>query len=356
MKRRALIHITDLYHPPQDPDDHVDLATLYALEEIDLRAVILDPSRRALRGELGGKDQRRDPGIIPVAQLNFLTGRSIPCAAGPIDVLRHPADTAADRPRHEQAGIGLILKTLSESRGKVTISVVGSVRTLTAAFNREPELLKRKVARVLLNAGSSGGYVEWNVELDRAAYVGLMRSGLPIDWYPCAGDTGPFESGDRNTYWKASQQALFAGLPPPLCAWFGYGFTHDPRGDIVGALRKAPDADAWSRVLAQSRNLWSTASLIREAGRVLCLTPGGWRFVPAAERCEGEPVERWTLEPVTVTVGDDGLTRWVKAAGRSSVRLFKRHATPRQDAAMAEALNHLLKGLREKGVGDDFST
>jgi hypothetical protein len=40
-----VIYSTDLFHPPDDPDDHVDLATLFALPELDVRAIILDLGR-----------------------------------------------------------------------------------------------------------------------------------------------------------------------------------------------------------------------------------------------------------------------------------------------------------------------
>ena len=39
-----IVHYTDLFHPPDDPDDHVDLATLFALPEFDIRATEL-PAR-----------------------------------------------------------------------------------------------------------------------------------------------------------------------------------------------------------------------------------------------------------------------------------------------------------------------
>ncbi|MCX6624472.1 MAG: hypothetical protein NTY38_26100, partial [Acidobacteria bacterium] len=64
-----LIHTTDLFHPPMDPDDHIDLATTFAFEEFDLRAVLLDramPETEARKG-------LREPGFVPVMQLCFLT-------------------------------------------------------------------------------------------------------------------------------------------------------------------------------------------------------------------------------------------------------------------------------------------
>ncbi|MCX5758870.1 MAG: hypothetical protein NTU83_10275, partial [Candidatus Hydrogenedentes bacterium] len=44
-----LIDITDLYHPPQDPGDNLDMIAAYALPEVDLKAVILDVTQRYRR-------------------------------------------------------------------------------------------------------------------------------------------------------------------------------------------------------------------------------------------------------------------------------------------------------------------
>jgi len=346
MKSVPLIHITDLYHPPQDPDDHVDLATVFGLPELDLKAIILDQTRRALRGELNNDGHTLDPGFIPVAQLNHLTGRAVPVAAGPMDALSDPADTATDRPLNEQGGIELLLRTLRESKEKVCISVVSSLRILAAAFNRDPELLRQKVDRVLLNAGSSGDYLEWNVELDAAAYACLLRSGLPIDWYPCANETGPFETDPRNIYWKAPQAALFRDLQPQLQAWFCYAFSHSTRGDIIHALQDGADEQAWQHILSQTRNIWSTASLVIAAGRALVHTDHGWRFVPAHGSHSPDASGPWSLEEVAVTVDDRGITHWKKSDASTGIRLFRRQTGPAQDAAMLEALNALLRDIK----------
>ena len=63
-----VLYCTDLFHPHDDPDDHFDLATIYAIPGIELRGIVLDQ---------GDKQQQR-PGRIPVGQLNALTGRSVP--------------------------------------------------------------------------------------------------------------------------------------------------------------------------------------------------------------------------------------------------------------------------------------
>ncbi len=261
-KRIPFIHTTDLYNPPQDPDDHVDLATVYALPELDLRAVILDPTRKFI--------PQHDPGFVPVTQLNYLTGRAVPVAAGPMDPLRSAADTAKDRPHREQAGIELLLDTLRRSHQPVIVSVVGSARTIAAAWNGDPKLLQEKVRWLAVNAGATTGKpgAEWNVDLDVHAWIGLFRSRLPIQWYPCTGEHGPTGLDPHNTYWPVSHRQLFEGLPEPLRAYFDYAFHHPTRGDVIRALSVLGTGPSWEKVLAGQRNMWSTASLVMAAGRI----------------------------------------------------------------------------------------
>lgn len=345
-RRIPLVHLTDLYHPPQDPDDHLDLATIAGLPEYDLRGVVLDATRKFLVAKPAGWDIARDPGHVPVAQLAHLTGRAIPAAMGPIDPLAHPGDDARDRPPPEQAGIALLLEILRRSDEPVTISVVGSGRVLAAAFNREPALLQAKTRAVLLNAGSTGGPKrEWNVGLDPAAYIALWRSGLPVHWFPCGTDKSAFDPAhERGTYWKAAHAALFRDLPEGLRAWLDYAFNGSPRGDIIRALSECGRGADWDKVLGGERNMWATASLAMGAGRVLARTPAGWRLMPAATAAG---VELWPLrlDPIRATVNDEACVSWQPAEEPSSLRLFGRKSGTGYGQAMAEALNALLRGI-----------
>ncbi|MHB8866577.1 MAG: nucleoside hydrolase [Pirellulaceae bacterium] len=332
------IHTTDLYHPPQDPDDHVDLATVFALPELDLRAVILDPTHKFV--------EQQDPGYVPVAQLNYLTGRGVPVAAGPIDPLQSPSDTAKDRPRREQAGIELLLQAISLCSEPAFVSVMGSARAVAAAWNREPQLLQQKVRAVLVNAGATTGKpgAEWNVDLDVHAWVALMRSGLPILWYPCTGEHGPTGLDSHNTYWPVSHQQLFDGLPQPIRAYFDYAFNHHARGDIVRALSAVGDGPSWEKVLAGQRNMWSTASLIMAAGRVLAQTSAGWRFV-AQEQAGGLTLQPLEMLSIRCEVDDNGVVGWSLTPEPSNVRIFCRKPDEEHVRAMGEATNALLRQI-----------
>ncbi len=337
-KTISFIHTTDLYNPPQDPDDHVDLATVYALPELDVRAVILDPTRKFIG--------RLDPGFVPVAQLNYLTGRAVPVAAGPIDPLRSPSDAVQDRPRREQAGIGLLLDALSRCEEPAFVSVVGSARIIAAAWNREPKLLQQKVRGVLVNAGATTGKpgAEWNVDLDAHAWIALLRSGLPLLWYPCTGEHGPTGLDPHNTYWPVSHRRLFDGLPQPLRAYFDYAFNRHARGDVIRALSVLGSGPSWEKVLADRRNMWSTASLVMAAGRVLAQTAEGWRFV-AKEQAAGLKVQTLEMLSIGCDVDDSGVVRWSPKPEQGKMKIFHRNPDEEHVRAMGEATNALLRQM-----------
>ncbi len=97
-----LVVITDLYHPHQDPGDNLDLINGFAMPDVDLQAVILDITD-AFRKDTAdhpwlGHDPNgpREAGIIPVAQLNYIFNRNIPCATGPMTPMSNETDKMKD--------------------------------------------------------------------------------------------------------------------------------------------------------------------------------------------------------------------------------------------------------------------
>jgi hypothetical protein len=75
-----IVYSTDLFHPHTDPDDHYDLACLFAIAEFDIRGIILD---------LGGT-QAKQPGRPAVEQMLHAAGRKV--------YQRGPEDFVALRP------------------------------------------------------------------------------------------------------------------------------------------------------------------------------------------------------------------------------------------------------------------
>lgn len=155
--RVPVIYCTDLFHPHDDPDDHFDLAVIYALDELDIKGIVLDQ----------GDKQDLRPGRIPVEQMNLLTGRSVPWEVGLSIPLKTPEDQALDQPAVYQDGAGMILDLLAESEEPLAIITVGSLRDVAVAFNRDPELFRKRVSKLVIFIGeASAGTLEWNVGLD----------------------------------------------------------------------------------------------------------------------------------------------------------------------------------------------
>ncbi len=300
--RVPVIYCTDLFHPHEDPDDHFDLATLYALPELDVKCIVLDQGDR----------QARRPGRIPVSQLNHLTGRVVPCFAGLGAKLRSSADGALEQPAEFQGGVDAILRTLREADRLVTIIAVGSLRDIAAAWNREPNLLRIKVGRLLLFIGeaSKADFREYNVGLDPAAFVAVMRSGLPIAWVPCF-DGGLWQNGGHASFWQASQADLLAQAPPPLVQYFIYALEKET-ADPLAFLAQPVDAQRQATLFATQRNLWCTAIFGAVAGRRVVERDGHFVSEPpaAGERPTlGSNHGVFGFRGVGIEVGDDAVVR-----------------------------------------------
>lgn len=259
VEKIPIVYSTDLLHPHDDPDDHYDLATLFALEELDLRGIILDLGER----------QTERMGRPPLEQMKHITGRSVPYAVGLSRKLRSRTDNALDEPQDFQGGVELLLSALRNCPDKVTIFTVGSCRDVAAAWNRDCELMKQKVRAVYVNAGNGSHGPQWehNVRLDEEAYFRLFESGLPLYWCPCFGagqDARPEERLGRETYatfYVADQAEVIGECIPAVRNFFVYCLTRSP-ADPIAYLESGPHS-----LPTGKRNMWCTAVFFHAAGR-----------------------------------------------------------------------------------------
>jgi pyrimidine-specific ribonucleoside hydrolase len=340
----ALIDTTDLYHPPQDSGDNFDLVAACAIPEVDLRAVILDATEKYRRPPEGP----RDPGFIPVLQLNSIFGRNVPCGTTPYLAMKSPGDTMLEAPPFQQAGIELLLETLRHGADKVEITVFGSARAVAVAYNREPELLRQRVRRIHLCAGaSSPDFLEWNVVLDPHAFVRLLRSDLPVAIYPCATKDGPFAYGRQNCFWKLPQLSFVENMHRPLRAYLAYAFTGSNRPDFLRAVEEAPSAPALQAIGRQPHNLWETAVWLQVAGRRLVQRADGhFRILPAKEILPTDTVLPSDLRPCRLEVRDNGAFTFQLTDQPTNVLIYDRGDPVKNEQALREALPALYLSFR----------
>jgi hypothetical protein len=365
--RIPIIDVTDLYHPFQDPGDNLDLVYAFAFPQVDLRAVLLDATN-AFRLPVSNApfmwhdpNGPREPGIIPVTQLNYLFDRQVPYAVGPFTAMRCAEDKLLDVPVFQQAGIRLLLETLAASEQPVEILSFGSTRTISAAFNREPDLVRRKVARIHVSAGTAatnfelgglrdqnempGG--EWNVALDPWAFIRLLQSDLPIAIYPCSTKDGAFSYGRNNTYWKFQDLSFFTHLDRRLRNYVIYALARMNRPDFLACLEGELPADAASGRITHPHHVWETAvwlnvtrqKLIRKANNEAAV-------VPAADSATGCKVIQNSLVPCEVHVRSDGRFAFHATEKKSNFSIFQRDDPDEYEAASREAFMALWLSFR----------
>jgi hypothetical protein len=359
-----LVHCTDLFHPHGDPDDHWDLACVYALAHAgwaDLKAVVIDYPPR---GRPGGPD------AMAVGQMNVVTGLAVPAATGaspgagrpaqdtarPVSAPTAPEQGEARRVRRpaaphmaEAPGIRAMLEALRTSPRPVVITVTGHCRDLVLAARVAPDLFRTKCRAVYVNAGSGtpdpekAKRLEYNVGLDPASFAAVFDLPCPVYWMPCfevvPGNGVPWEVMAYGTFWRFRQGEVLPHLSPRVQQFFLYMLSRSTDPKWLRYLEAPPDADLLSRFGGQHRNMWCTAGFLHLAGRTV--TREG-AIVPLAGAAE-EPV--CTFDPVRVSCSAGGVTTWRPDAGARDRFIFHVRDTGRYAAAMTRAMKALLTTL-----------
>jgi hypothetical protein len=329
-----VIYCTDLFHPHEDPDDHFDLATVFAMPELDIKGIVLDQGARQLR----------TPGRIPVSQMNQITGRKVPAEIGLAEPLKQPNDKGLDQPAQFQKAVELILTVVRASPKPVRIAAVGSLRDVVAAFNREPGLFRTNVAMILAFIGeaSDPAHREYNVGLDPQAFIGLMRSGLPVYWVPCF-DGGVWQNRGHASFWKAKHQVLLQNAAPELIQYFIYALEKE-KADPLPFLSTPVDPARQARLFAGTRNLWCTAIFGVMSGRdFICDGTNSRSVPPQAGRAPtlAPRNDLFGFAEVEVSVSDTAVVRYGPSAESKKVMRFE----VRDPAHYAEGVTQITAAL-----------
>ncbi len=367
--KTSIIVITDLYHPYQDPGDNFDLIMPYALPELDLKAIILDVTD-AFRKPVGDHptlwpDPRgpREAGIIPVMQLNYIFNRNIPFACGPFNEMKNVTDKMLELPAFQEAGIDLLLNTLRKSQHPIEIVSFGSARPIAVAYNREPELLRKKIKRIHLSGGTAspdyklgldkganaipGG--EWNVALDVNAFVRLLRSDLPIAIYPCAGKDGGFVLDKNNTYWRMPNLEFIRKMDIKLQRYLNYNFLKVLRYDFLRAMDIGEIAD--SVVIANKfpvpHHIWETAVWVAVSNRILVQRVNGdYLLIPVTELLQTDKIIPNELKACKIYVRNDGRFKFNIINSPANFSIYYRNDPQLNEKAFQQALPKVYISFR----------
>lgn len=338
-----LLHQTDLFRPYIDPDDHWDLACVYALAasgQLELGGVLVDFPPDHYPG--------RSPDVTGVAQLSYLTGLPTHMAVGSSMPYTHDRASLNALSRRDRAGAEFILKYLRDSYGPAYISIVGSCRDLAVAAKLDPDLFHDKCTGIYLNAGTGHPDVakqrgtEYNVELNAAAYAATFDIPCPIYWMPCFETMR--DSTDRKverfgTFYHFKQSDVLPKLSPALQSYFTYSL--EARTDaryLQPLLAPQSDASSWFTIHAD-RLMWSTAGFfhmlsqsVDKVGKII------------AGSNEDDAI--FGFLPVDIKCDPNGVTTWTNAGADSNRFLFEVKNPDSYASAMTAAMATLLGNIQ----------
>jgi hypothetical protein len=333
-----VIHLTDLYHPHGDPDDHFDLACLYSLAaqgKIEIKGVGLDYPPNFRKG---------DPDLTAVAQLNYICGLDVPAFIGSAKLLQTKTDTLPGLAQQNATGINRIIRILRESDEPVAIIVVGSATDVAVAALREPELFRTKCAGIYLNSGATHqnepDQLEFNVNLNPAAYAALFSLPCPLYWFPCWNVCEERVSGEWGSFYWLQHTDAFDGISVPLQTYFYRMFSQSKEPNWLRSLKTAPPEDKWNEILKDRRGMWSTASILMTAGLTVTRTGEIVSIDSAGDRA------LFRMEYVDVQCEDNGRLQWNLTDKPTNCRLLHVLDAEAYPAAMSKAVNALLRVLQ----------
>jgi len=324
----------------------------YGLPDVDMQLIILDCTAKfrepyAHHSEWPDTSGPREPGVIPVTQLNYIWGRNISYGVGPFESMQSPSDKMENISAYQSQGVDRLLSTLEKSDSPMDISVFGSLRCLAVAYNRNPALLLEKVRMVHISASSSTpDYLEWNVLLDPHAFVCIMRSALPVTLYPCKTGTGAFAPHEFCTFWSLNNLEFVRKMDKRLQCYLSYAFNKTLRHDFLRAMDEEPTG--LDNFCQHKHNVWETAIWIEMTGRKLVeRQDGSFKIIPACEVISTDKVFQTENVPCIFAVQDTGIYEFTPCdIGETNKFIHKIHDPHGQEKALNEALGELYASLK----------
>lgn len=338
-----VLHVTDLFRPHMDPDDHWDLACVYTLAyrgDINLKGVLIDHPPT--------NSTDRNPDIMAVAQMNLICGLSVPVSIGSGHPMKSRNDAQPYASQTDHHGVRMILDSLEQSSHPVVINILGSSRDVAIAGNKDPDLFAAKCAAIYLNAGTSSPNMspaskrEYNATLDTFAYAAIFDFPCPIYWMPCFEEMESRREQsvrEYGTHYEFQQDQILPHLSQNVQNYFTYMFGKYTDHNWLHYLSCPRDQALLSKVGSMTRHMWCTAGFFHAAGYTVS---SGGTIMPCDEKSD-RPI--FTFDPIKIRCADNGVTKWTPDANSKHRFIFHVRDTDHYQPAMTAAMKSLLMTL-----------
>jgi len=341
--KRPVLHATDLFRPHIDPDDHWDLACVYALSyrgDIDLKGVVIDYPPKRRKGH--------NPDTMAVAQMNLISGIFAPLAVGSPLPMKSRNDVQPYASSTDHHGVQMVLDVLEKSPHSAVINILGSSRDVAIAGKKAPNLFATKCAGIYLNAGTGSpdkhlaSKLEYNVTLDKSSYAAIFDLPCPVYWMPCFEE---IESRQEQTvreygsHYKFLQDEILPYLSNMVQNYFAYMFGRYTDHNWLHYLKEEKNEALLRRFGSMYRNMWCTGGFLHGAG----YTVSRDGKIISLDEVRNFPV--FTFDPIRAICDDSGVTEWMHDENSKNRFIFHVRDTDNYQSAMTKAMKSLLMTL-----------
>lgn len=352
---KDVILTTDLYHQHADPNDHWNLATMFALANkgwIRFAGIMCDDDR-AMSGD-GNFLHFGDPSVQSIAQLNYMTGMAVPVGFGSRMPIKKKEDLdEVLKSKKKISSVTLLLDTLQRSENKVDIHMCGSCKDVLIAYHYAPDLFEKKCDCIYLNAGTYAKQepIEYNVSLEPYAFSQIFKIPCNICWGPCFDELRPYPyiPEKHATYYEIEQADIVPYMSEATKKFFSYMYGRVFDINWLSYLREPLNEDLlddWCHGKGKynpafanqgKRQMWSTPGYLLSAGKYV--TEMG-EIVDMQEA--KKPI--FDYKPIHVQVTEDGKVQWERVA-QSNIYIFENTNSELYQHLMGKAIKELIASL-----------
>lgn len=185
---------------------------------------------------------------------------------------------------------------------------------------------------------------EWNVALDVFAFTRVLRSGLPIALYPCAGKDGGFVKDQNNTYWQLKDMSFLKDMHPQLQCYLDYAFGKSLKYDFLRAMDLgSPYKEKESQF--KLFHVWESAIWIEATNRILVKNKeGSYRLIHTQKIQQSDTLLKSGLRPCELLeIRDDGRFKFDYTDKITNTWIYCRQDVEENEAALNCVIPSLLK-------------
>ncbi len=340
---KDVILTTDLYHRHADPNDHWNLASMFALSTkgwINFSGIMCDDDRSI--AEDGSFLHFGDPSVQSIAQLNYITGNAVPVGFGSRLPIKKKEDLdEVLKSKKKISSVTLLLETLQQSKNKVDIHMCGSCKDVLIAFKLAPDLFEKKCDRIFLNAGTyaSQDPIEYNVSLEPYAFAQIFKIPCKIMWAPCFDRLIPYPymPAKRANYYEINQSEFLPFMSDAVKKYFNYMYGAEFETNWLSYLREPLNMDLLHNWSMEKRQMWSTPGFLLSAEKYVTesgeIVDTNSVFTPVFD-----------YKPINIKVQDNGKLEWFDTQS-SNIYMFENTNPLVYQTAMDKVVKSLMSFL-----------